>query len=101
MKPGVVFGDLTSKTKHGFVVLSCLLALCPASAAPAAQGPASARNDAQRSIDERIRALQQESEELARQSQTLVGDLRKLEIERDLRRHEATQAEAASAEAQR
>ena len=41
------------------------------------------RTDARR-IDERMRALQKENEELARQSQTLLGELRKLEIERDL-----------------
>src|SRR5687768_6444468 len=62
----------------------------------AAQAP-----DAARRVDERIRALQRESEELARQTQTLVGELRKLEIERDLRTEQAKQAEAAAAEAAR
>jgi septal ring factor EnvC (AmiA/AmiB activator) len=60
----------------------------------AAQAPDSARR-----VDERIRALQRESEELARQTQTLVGELRKLEIERDLRTEQAKQAETAAAEA--
>ena len=65
-----------------------------------AQGPDSARGDAQaRRVEERIRALQRESEELAGQTQTLVGELRKLEIERDLRVEEAKQAEAAASAA--
>jgi septal ring factor EnvC (AmiA/AmiB activator) len=50
-------------------------------------------------IDERIRALQKESSDLARQSQTLVGELRQLEIERDVRGYEAAQAQAASVDA--
>ena len=53
-----------------------------------------------RRINDRIRALQTESERLARQSQTLIVELRQLEIDRDLRIEEAMQAEAASMEAQ-
>src|SRR5687768_2577922 len=67
---------------------------CVAVAALVAQAPDSARR-----VEERIRALQRESEELARQTQTLVGDLRKLEVERDLRVAQAKQAETAAAEA--
>jgi septal ring factor EnvC (AmiA/AmiB activator) len=52
-----------------------------------------------RRVDERIRALQRESEDLARQTRTLVGELRQLEIERDIRVAQATQAEAAAAAA--
>lgn len=66
----------------------------------AAQGPAPARTEAQRRVDDRIRALQRESEQLAGQAQTLLGELRTLEIERDLRREEARAAEAAAAAAQ-
>jgi septal ring factor EnvC (AmiA/AmiB activator) len=73
---------------------------CVAVAALIAQAPQPARSDAQsRRVDQRIRALQRESEELARQTRTLVGELRKLEIERDLRAAQATQAETAAAEA--
>src|SRR5688500_8416152 len=73
---------------------------CVAVATIVAQGPDSARGDAQaRRVEERIRALQRESEELAGQTQTLVGELRKLEIERDLRVEEAKQAEAAASAA--
>lgn len=44
-----------------------------------------------------MRALQREAERLATQTRTLVGEVRKLEIERELRREQARQAEAAVA----
>ena len=47
-------------------------------------------------VDERVRALQREAERLAGESRTLVGDLRKLEIERDIQAERLTQAEAAA-----
>jgi septal ring factor EnvC (AmiA/AmiB activator) len=50
-----------------------------------------------RRVNERIRILQQEAERLAGETRTLVGDLRKLEIERDLQAERLTQAEAAAA----
>lgn len=50
-------------------------------------------------IDERIRALQREAQQLAGQSRTLLGELRQLEVERDLRTEEARLAEAAAAAA--
>jgi septal ring factor EnvC (AmiA/AmiB activator) len=53
-----------------------------------------------RRVDERLRALQRENEELAKEATTLIGELRKLEIERDLRAQEWTNAEAAAADAQ-
>jgi septal ring factor EnvC (AmiA/AmiB activator) len=52
-----------------------------------------------RRINERIRALQSEAARLAGQASTLVGELRKLEIERDLRAEEARQAERALGDA--
>jgi septal ring factor EnvC (AmiA/AmiB activator) len=51
-------------------------------------------------VRERIQALQGEAEQLAHQSKTLLGDLRQLAIERDLRTEEAQQAEAAATLAQ-
>ena len=45
-----------------------------------------------------MRALQREAEQLAGESRTLVGELRKLEVERDLRAEEARAAEAAAEE---
>jgi septal ring factor EnvC (AmiA/AmiB activator) len=53
--------------------------------------PAQADAQARRAHD-RIRALQRESEALAARERTLLGDLRRLEIERDLRREEHGQA---------
>ena len=53
-----------------------------------------------RRIDDRLRALQRENEQLAREATTLVGELRKLEIQRDLRVQEWMQAETAAADAQ-
>ena len=47
-----------------------------------------------------MRALQRENEELAREATTLVGELRKLEIQRDIRIGEWMHAEAAAAAAQ-
>jgi septal ring factor EnvC (AmiA/AmiB activator) len=52
-----------------------------------------------RRINERIRALQSEAARLAGEASTLVGELRKLEIERDLRAEEARQADRALADA--
>lgn len=64
-------------------------------AAAAGQAPA----DEPRRIEERISALHRESEELARQSQTLLVELRRLELQRDLRAEEARLAELESAAA--
>ena len=47
-----------------------------------------------------MRALQRENEQLAKEATTLVGELRKLEIQRDLRVQEWTQAEAVAVDAQ-
>jgi septal ring factor EnvC (AmiA/AmiB activator) len=85
-----------SNTERSFAFLLALTAV----ALTAAQTSPPPRRDAQGAIDDRIRALQKESSDLARQSQTLLGELRQLEIERDLRVHEATQAQAASVDAQ-
>jgi septal ring factor EnvC (AmiA/AmiB activator) len=56
--------------------------------------------DAQR-IADRIRSLQQEAERLASESKTLVGTLRKREIERDIKVAQLKQAEVAMREAER
>jgi len=66
-----------------------------------AQAPDRARTEAlARRVAERIEALQREADQLAREAQTLVGDLRKLEIERDIQNERLTQAEAEVAVAQ-
>ncbi len=47
-----------------------------------------------RRVNDRVRALRLEADRLAGQTRTLLGDLRKLEIERDLQAEHAAQAEA-------
>lgn len=59
-----------------------------------APGPPPATQD-------RAEALQAEAERLARESRTLLGELRKLEIERDLQNERARQATSAVADASR
>jgi murein hydrolase activator len=74
-----------------------LLVLC--ATAFAAQSP---QTDApSRRVNARIQTLQREAQLLAAQARTLLGDLRQLEIERDLRSEDARQAEAAVATVQR
>jgi septal ring factor EnvC (AmiA/AmiB activator) len=61
-----------------------------------------ARTDANaRRVNERIQALQQEADRLAGQSRTLLGELRRLEIERDLEVERLNQAQAAVVDSQR
>lgn len=81
------------RAAHALIV-SLLIA-----AGAAAQSPAlpDAGAPGQR-IADRIRALQAEAARLAGESGTLVGELRKLEVERDLRREELQAAEQALAE---
>ncbi len=59
-------------------------------AALAAQTP----DEASKRIQERMRALQAEAEQLAGESKTVIGDLRRLEIERDLAAERLREAEA-------
>ena len=64
--------------------------------AAAAQAPDRARTEAlARRVNERVRALEREAQRLAGEARTLVGDLRKLEIERDLQTERLSEAEAA------
>ena len=51
-------------------------------------------------MTDRIRALQREADRLAGEARTLLGDVRKLEIERDLKAEQAKQAAAEAAGAQ-
>jgi len=53
-----------------------------------------------RRVDDRILALQNEADALAGQARTLIGDLRKLEIDRELQIERVRQAEASIAERQ-
>src|SRR5262245_34785081 len=65
----------------------------------AAQAPPTPDTQGQR-ITDRIRLLQREADRLANEQRTLVGDLRKLEIERDLKAEQARQAANETAQAQ-
>jgi septal ring factor EnvC (AmiA/AmiB activator) len=76
------------------------MAIVLAAALASAQEPAASPDAPSRRIADRIRALQRESERLAGEARTLVGDLRTLEIERDLKNEQAKQAAAQTAEAE-
>jgi septal ring factor EnvC (AmiA/AmiB activator) len=73
----------------GFLLLVTALASAQAPPAPTSTDR----------LDGRIRALQEEAGRLAGDARTLVTDLRRLEVERNLRRAEALQSEAAVSEA--
>ena len=73
---------------------SCLLATVLL-ASGSAQAPAP---DATARATERVKALQREAEALAGQERSLLGDLRKLEVERDLRLEEARRLDADAAD---
>jgi septal ring factor EnvC (AmiA/AmiB activator) len=76
--------------------LATLVIVCLAGLVAAQENTADATR-----VTERIRALQQEAARLAAESKTLVGDLQKLEVERQLRGAEADQAERARSAAER
>src|SRR5689334_19648924 len=57
-----------------------------------AQTPTEQANALSRRAAERLAALQREAEGLAKQERTLLGELRKLEIERQIRETELAQA---------
>jgi septal ring factor EnvC (AmiA/AmiB activator) len=74
-------------------LLTCALALVGV-ATPVAQEPDRARTESQaRRANERLIALQREADALARQQRSLLGDLRRFEVERDLRTEQLRQIE--------
>ena len=77
-----------------------ILAIVLTTALATAQDPAPSSDTQSRRVADRIRALQRESERLAGDARTLLGDLRKLEIERDLKAEQAKLAAAQTAEAE-
>jgi septal ring factor EnvC (AmiA/AmiB activator) len=82
--------------RHSIAAL-CLLSV----AVLGAQAPDRAAADARaRRVNERMRALQAEADRLAGESRTLIGDLRRLEIERDLKTEEANAAAAMASSAE-
>lgn len=79
--------------------LACASVCLLAASALHARAQGTATSAATLRVEERIRALQLEADQLAGRARTLVGELRTLEIARDLRVAEATRAEAAVEEA--
>ena len=78
----------TSPAIHALVIV------CVTSAV-AAQAPDRARTESQaRRVNERLVALQREADALAKEQRSLLGDLRRLEVERDLRTEQLRQIEA-------
>jgi septal ring factor EnvC (AmiA/AmiB activator) len=77
------------------VLVTALTAAAAAQTSDRAAADATARR-----VNERIRALQAEANRLAAQARTLLGDLRQLEIQRDIALEKATAAEAAAGAAQ-
>ena len=74
--------------------LAAVLLLAAVSAAPARQAP-----DAQDRVNERLRALRREADDLAAREKTLLVELRRQELIRDIRREEPRVADAALAAA--
>ena len=82
------------------VLATCLVA-CGAVASVAVRAQTSDGTDAMaRRVNERIAALQAEADRLAAQARTLIGDLRQLEIKRDIEAARAAQADAEVVRAQ-
>lgn len=79
-----------------------IVAVVALAASPAAQQTPdrTAPDTMARRVNERIRALQAEADRLASQSRTLLGDLRQLELQRDIAAERMKAADAALASAQ-
>ena len=75
----------------GLIAIACLLGL----SLPLAQQPAADTSQAKSRVDERLKALRQEADRLATQAKTLLGDVRKLEVQSDIRVTEAQEAQRA------
>ena len=73
-------------------------AILLACSAVRAQQPAQADTDAlSRRAAERLKTLHEEAEKLASQEKSLLGELRRLEVDRQIRSEELRQAESAAA----
>ncbi len=81
---------------------SCGVLAIAAAALLGAQTPDRVQSEAQaKRVGERIRALELEADRLAREARTLLGDLRALEVERQLQMERLAAAEADLARGQR
>ena len=79
----------SSRSRLGIIAIACLIGV----ALPLAQQPAGDPAQAKSRVDDRLRALRQEADRLATQAKTLLGEVRRLEIQRDIRVTEAQEAE--------
>lgn len=80
-----------------FVAALCLLSVAVA----AAQAPDRSAPDARaRRVSDRMKALQAEADRLAGESRTLLGDLRRLEVDRDLKVEQANAADVMASSAE-
>jgi len=80
--------------------LTCLVVLLAAATAVAQTPDRTATDALARRVNERIRVLQGEADRLSAQARTLLGDLRQLEIQRDIAIERVKEADAAVAQAQ-
>ena len=89
---------MVSLSRHAVFAAFALIVVAPLAFA---QLPERARTEAlARRATERLRALQREADRLASDERTLLGDLRKLEIERQLRAEQLKQVDADAARVQ-
>jgi len=90
-----VMQAVSSCSRHlGGIAIACLIG----SALPfAQQPPASDGSRTKIRVEDRLRALRQEADRLVSQSKTLLGEVRKLEVQRDIRVAESQEADRALA----
>jgi murein hydrolase activator len=86
-------GPRPSRLRPALVVF--VLALCGTAAAQTAADDRAKTEAMAKRVKARIEALQREADRLARQSRSVLGDMRRLEVERDLAAERLGAAEAA------
>jgi septal ring factor EnvC (AmiA/AmiB activator) len=87
---------MASRSSKAVAIAACgaaLIAALSLSAQTPFDGAQGRPPTAAQRIEERIRALQREADQLASQEKTLLGDLRKLEIERQLKAEDVARAD--------
>src|SRR3989442_3571741 len=87
--------ELRSSSVGSALIVLALAAAAAAPPATAAQAPERARTEAlARRASERLQALQREADRLTAEERTLLGDLRKLEVDREIKAEELRQIAA-------
>src|SRR3989442_3141605 len=87
--------ELRSSSVGSALIVLALAAAAAAAPATAAQAPERARTEAlSRRASERLQALQREADRLTAEERTLLGDLRKLEVDREIKAEELRQIAA-------